>query len=344
MNKNNQHSIDVAEYIQSDIYKIIEELKRTTSATRVHRLLLALENLEKVVNTAGFDIKYPKEYLFEKSKYEQENDKLIIRMAKDYVYYAQEYKDFNKKITQIAPYIRRKYNIGSYNIYKDIVNIDETFKLTREFFKDYDQDMYDHFEDIANSPRAIIADLGNDGLSFLGNHVIKSYLLLNPYRLIDDSITLAHELIHTYFGDKMRYMSDYEDYLFAVNNMHEVYPIFIELVMEDYLLQNNIHTEDVIKTHNLRTKVFLSTLDQFKKQEYIGCSEERYTYGYLLAYYYYKQYKKDPKKTKENIFNLMIDSKTYERDYLFSHYGIDIDALTHPKLLERQLTKYMNKK
>ncbi len=317
MTVNNQASVNIEFGIQRYIYNIINELKRTNSDSRVYRLLLSLDNLEKIITKTNLDIKYPKEYTFEKEKYDV--DKLIIRMAKDYYAYETMYRNFNEKICNISDYIQRKYIIGNYNVFEDVVQLEESIQLSKEFLKYYDQGISDYFDEIYNSHRSLVCDIDSDGISFLGNHIMQSYIIIKPYLLIDDSLTIVHELAHAYLGDKTRYMSDCEECLFSINNMHEVYSIFIELVMEDYLIHNNIHKEDVMRTHNLRTKVFLNTLDKLKEEDYIECEAERYSYGYLLAYHFFKQYKKNPKQAKENIYNLMIDSKTYDRNYLFNN-------------------------
>ena len=183
----NKLDINVEASIQRDIFNIVNELKRTNSESRAYRLLLTLDSLEKIINEGSMNIKFPKEYIYEKEKYYLE--KIKYRMAEDYYFYVKEYEEFNKKMVEMSQYYKRKYQIRNNHIYKHVVPLSESYNLTSSFFKDYDSDIANYFENIYNSHRALVCKVDSDGLSFFGNHITNSYIIVkktNNYYFIFD--------------------------------------------------------------------------------------------------------------------------------------------------------------
>lgn len=332
----------VEKNVQRDLYAMVNELKKTNSLSRGYQMVKSLEMLQELIDDNNLNINYPKEYEFEMNKFDI--DKFDINYLN--LYYQLNYKpmlEYNKKLCKMSSYIKRTISIPKVVYMKDRLNIKQTYQIANDFLNYFDKNMYDYFNYLTNKQRVFLGNVDCEGMATHANHVIEPYIILTPNETIDDSLTMAHELVHAYLLNKQRYFCEAEDLLYMINNYYEVYSIFIELVFQEYLIDHKIFQHDVIECAKKEIGDLCCYLDSFKDSAYLDHDVESYCYGHILAYHFYNQYKINPKEAKNNIYNFMLDAKDHEKMYMLNHYGLTMENIVNAKKLKRYINKHLER-
>ena len=139
-------------------------------------------------------------------------------------------------------------------------------------------------------------------------------------------------------------MNETEEYNYFSNNFLEVYSIFSELLLYDYLKEINYQNYDLQNYYKYFVSCLCRNLQDYKDSNYKNANSQRYSYGYILAYHFYDQYKKDKNKTKENILYFMLESKSHNIDYMLNNYGLSKEKMFNPQRIEQHTIKKLTKK
>ena len=274
---------------------------------------------------------------------------------KDYIDNYHKYKDFNLKITKIAPILEEIYGFKVIEPkFKEKISIDDSIIIASKFLKKYDKDIYDYFENFIINGKFFIVDniFEGYGYSTFSDELLEPYIILSRKENIFYITTLIHEIIHVYLSEKEKYMTMDESKRQYVNGICEVYPVFIEFLVLDYLYKNNLFLKDI----NSYKKDIYSGLMEYLKALYVMIDpydldfnsyeevkffneSKEYSYGYLFAYHFYDQYKKNKTMAKDNITNFMLDSKNKEFRQLINNYGLNEDKLSDYKVLYKHVKK-----
>lgn len=287
--------------------------------------------------------KYIKEY--------DDNNKI----SQEYIDNYHMYKDFNVKLTNIGRKINNEYN---YDIvdprFKKLVDIDDAIKIVGNFFKIYDKDISDYYENfMINGRFFLVKHIFEDfGLSTLSDELLEPYLFLQNSKTIFDITVLAHEIIHIYLSEMQKYNTSNESLNIHVNGLNEVYSHYIEFVILDYLSLNNFNNIEIIKYKKslysdlierlALLSVMLEPTDiDFNSFDEVSIYDECrvYSYGIYFAYYFYDMYLKDKDMAKENITNFMLDSKNKDFRHLINNYGLNEQHLNNYKVLLKHVEK-----
>lgn len=321
--------------IQKDIYKLINELKKMSSTNRAARLIGTLDVIEEIINDNNLNVSFPKEYTYELNKFKMNQ---YDREMNNFYYYLNiaPMENYNKKLCKISEYFKKKYKLINQYVLFHKIDIKDTIKITEDFLKQYDEEIYDLFEKMLKNNRIFLGNSSSNGVTITGNYLMDPYIIIAPGNTIDDSITLIHEIFHAHISKKIETMNDSEDTLNMVNNYFEVYSIFSELLSCDYL-EKIKYTSDTKMYSGLILKSLCDSLDNFKKNEYNDIDSERYSYGYVLAYHFYNQYKKDPEQAKKNIMSFMMDSKDHFKMELLNSNGLNSKEILNPQKIEKNV-------
>ena len=338
---------DLKTTIEKDIFKLIQEMKKCHNKRRYIELVHACNHLLEIAFLEDLDIKVPKEIDYELDK--------INLDCLDNIYSKQFFENLNKmfhyneKLTKIGDYLSERYQPSSYTYnYTQKLDIAESVRLTTNFFKQYDTDIYNYFQNLKNGTHFIITNKLNDtlGTTYQSNYLIKSYVCIGLEETIIDSLTIAHETIHSYIMEKNRYIPPQESNQESINNLHEVYSMFIELLFIDYLKQikyspKDIRTLEIINDVELINNLYqldINLHDDFNYQDYI--KSEAYAYGSILAYHFYNNYLQNQTTTKQNIQNFMLESKSHNKSYMLNNYGLSKNKILQPQTITKYLDKH----
>ena len=332
--------------VQQDLYKITDELKRCTSTNIYYDLVAKLYYLNELITLKRLNIKYPVEYWFE--YYKKDTEDKIIDFEKSIICDAQKYYDYNYKLAKMSDKLEDRYVKDSDYLTLRYVPFEKSIDLANNFFASFDDDIYEHFKDVVNSPRFVLMDKVDnyEGWALRNNYLVDSYTVVIPYYYITDYLTILHEIMHSYNYKLIKNSSIREQDRMTINTLYESPSFFIEHVGLDYLKLINYNVDEINKLDAMFDKELIYLLKKYKETllsdnpdygSYLY--EETYSYGRILSYHFYDNYLKDPKKTIDNLKRFMFDYKSYDRDYLLSNYGLHKSSITNPQ----KLTKYMDK-
>lgn len=321
--------------IKKHMFDLISEFKKCKSKKKYMELLAIFYVLDEIITNLELNIKYPKELDYEINKYNTiDYDKAYDILFNDNL---DKMYDYNLEFSNI-------YKLLDYSILnkkyccRDTIKIDESIRFSQEFFKQFDNNLYSYFNDyILNKGLLMINNKFNGARTYMANYVMPPYSFIRPELNISDFIMIVHETTHNYIRNRLRYLSVDDTNRLLVNNLEEVYPIFIELCSYKFLKDNN-YLRDISIYKKSLDQALIKYLISFNKNlinmdinDYK--SNESYSYGIVLAYLFFDNYLNDPQKTKENVLNLTLDSVKYDKEYLLNNYGLNqIDILNPHKL------------
>ena len=275
--------------------------------------------------------------------------------TKEYIDNYHKYKDFNVALTDVGKKIDDEYGFKKVDPgFKNKIGINDSIRLVGNFFKQYDKDIYDYYENfIINGKFFIVKKIfENLGLSSVSDELLEPYLFLQNTSTLRDITVLAHEMIHIYLSEKHKYINDKEALNIYVNGVNEVYSHYIEYLLLDYLSTINYNKKDIVNykkslyteliEHLSNFYVMLEPFDiDFTSYDEVILHNDlkEYSYGLYFLYFFYEEYLIDKDKAKENITNFMLDSKEKEFGYLINNYGLDEDNLKDYKVLLRHMKK-----
>lgn len=337
------------ECLQSDLNLIGKKINDNNCNTD-----LIDSNLDFILSLAddqNIDLDYPKILQDYINNY-VDNDEVV---TKEYIDNYHKCKDFNVSLCNVCQKINDEYNFKLvYPRFKEKLCLDEAIKITGSFFKEYDRDIYDYYDNfIANGKFFTVKKIyDNYGLSSRSDQILEPYLFMANMNSIRNITVLAHEIIHMYLSEKQKYLNDRECLNIYVNNIDEVYSHYIEYIVLDYLENLGFNNRDIINyKKSMYTELikhadnfynFLEPVDiNFEDEEDIDWYDDlkKYTYGLYFLYHFYDQYLLDKDMAKENITNFMLDSKNKEFNYLINNYGLSEDKLKDHKVLLRHIEK-----
>lgn len=273
----------------------------------------------------------------------------------EYIDNYHKYKDLNVDLTNVGKRINDEYAFKLVDPrFKKKVNINESIKIVGDFFKIYDRDIYDYYENfIINGKFFIVKRIFEIyGLSSVSDELLEPYLFLKNSNTIRDMTVIAHEMIHIYLSEKDKYINDKEALNIYVNGVNEVYSHYIEYILLDYLSSINYYSKDIINykkslyseliEHLSNYYVMLEPFDiDFTSYDEVVLHNElkEYSYGLFFLYHFYDQYLLNHDTAKENITNFMLDSKDKEFGYLVNNYGLSEDNLRDYNVILKHVKK-----
>ena len=316
-----------------NIYKELKDLKKMFDSEinndkkysliidRQLYLILLQKQYTNLFKLSNNDEKRYHNYFEYNFKLEQDKLKKIMKGNYDYFY---------KLIDSVSDLdISLKNNIPNNNFVIDSKSIEHI----KTFLQDFNYDLYLHFLDIYNS-ESINLKLKNNkfynGFCININNNKKNYIELfasKPYYIIP---TLVHEFAHTYENmiDKQN-----KSWLYNINMYMEVFPIFMTLIFDQYIIDTNYYnqgkhdTYDFIKTNFLLAqdlKTYFNNLN-FKDTDFF--TDFIYFYDSNIALAFLEQYNYNKNEAKKNINYFINHNDIYFSNQLLQSIDINLNKL-----------------
>lgn len=283
--------------------------------------------------------------------YENEDECVSDEFINNY----HEYKDFNVALTKIGEKINDEYAFRLVDPpFKNKINMEKSIKIVSDFFKKYDKDIYEYFENFIINGKffKVKRIFENFGLSSVSDELLEPYLFIQETNTIRDMNVLAHEIIHIFLSEKQKYLSDKEYSNIYINGTNEIYSHYIEYILLDYLESIKYNKMDIINykkslyydliSHLSNFYIMLEPTDiDFTNYDEVSMYTEmrEYSYGLYFLYHFYDQYILDKDMAKENITNFMLDSSKKDFNYLINNYGLSEEKLRDHKVLLKHIEK-----
>ena len=337
----------LAKEIQKDIYKIINEMKKTKSNSLYYNLATCLYFINEIIILKDLDIKYPKEFEFEWFKKNINKEKLAFKNKM--VNAANINYDLDLKVANMSNYLFDRYLINEEYMHLRRFPFERSLELAIDFFKQFDNEIYNFFMDLISSPRFVLIDDGGnlEGWSLKRNYLVDYYTVIVPQYFISDFTTIIHETMHSY-NQLITKNSTFDEHdKVTINALYEAPSFFIEHVGLDYL-NNKYYDEKINKLRKIFDIELVHLIKEFKDALLCGSEDFEtylhkltYVYGGVLSYHFYNNYLKNKDKTIKELKQFMIDYKTYDRDYMLNNYGLRLDRITNPQVLTKHMDKHL---
>ena len=310
---------------------------------------LLVENIDTILTIASdqqLKLNIPKNVMYLLMTYKEKNS-INNNFIKKYY----NNKDFNLKLSRMYSELNKNFNYIN-EIYTSRVSEKDAIKIVGEFFKTYDKDIYDFYENYMINGRFYYLNNIMDylGLSIEGDYLLEPYLFLAKENNIFNITILAHEMIHIYVSQYFKELSIEDRKKINNLNLREVYAHFIELLSLDYLEKIGFNERDIKSYKNnynysmIEILAIFNSLLEKDNLDFTNLDDttlyheaEIYSYGKVFSYHYYDKYYMNKEETKNNLLNLSIDSKNHSFDYVIKNYGLNEEELTDSKKLIKYL-------
>ena len=321
--------------IEKHINILLSEMKKCRSKKKYIELVSIFYIIDEIINNLDLFINYKEDFQYELSKFNTEKyDKNYDSM------FLNNYNAmFNYNFELSSLYENLPINKLNVTVYKDYIELKDTIKMVQSFFEYYDKDLLNYFnEQVLANGLLILTDKVEGGQTYLSNYILPPYSFVNPKLCAKDYITIIHESAHNYIRSRLRYINYDQLNQMLVNNLEEVYPIFLELCAIKFANNNNL-LRDLSKYEQAMSSSLYTYLENYNINllnneitNYV--INESYAYGFMLAFHYYDLYNINPEETKNKVLKLSLDLPYHNKEYLLNNYGINqIDILNIPKSL-----------
>lgn len=312
---------DLQNAIQKHLNTLLREFKKCKSKKKYIELLNIYNTIQDIASNIDVDINNSSDFDYELNKYKVDKYDRIYEIMFlnnfDMMY------EYNLEFSNMYKYL----NCGTIsNIeYKVDVYIEDTIKMVQEFFRQFNEDIYNYFNSqILDNGLLVISDKIEDGRTYLSNYILPPYSIINPKVCVKDYVVIIHETIHSYIRNRLRYINFEQLNTMLVNNLEEVFPIYTEICAikyaKDHKMLNEISIYEKAMYSSLHTyleKYYYNLLNT-EITDYV--KNERYAYGYLLAYQYYH---KDNGDVQSKVLKLSLESPYHNKKYMLNNYGIN---------------------
>ena len=344
--------MDITNKIQSLLYKISSEINLTKSSKRLFGLYEDGCQLVVYAKMMNLDVSIPPKILEYYNNWFY--DILSNKFIKNYFNLVEksilENDVVDEMVDTIADTFFYNYNCETSFGKSLYFTKEEAIDLALRFFEYYDKEIYRHFKtiladgyinfvdkkDVADEDYAVISGITCTAYSQRG-----SFILVGGRKDITFVATIIHEVIHSYV-DSLNYDMKCEEKLNEmINGLYEVITYFsasaFKLFLEEIYYDKN--TIDFLESNTCN--IFLTSLRSFANlqtcdfDEYVSISSG--TYGNLLAFHYFDKYLTDEEKVKDDILNMTLAAKKYDKLYILDNYGLSLDELGDTSILEKRL-------
>ena len=339
--------MDLSRELNNDIKKINHYYEQAKDKSRV---LGAASLIWDFAYLQKLNINIPKRL----QRQIMQNDKNNLIKYKEFISNYDNNYELNYNFAKMGNLIDNEYCFDKPTKYKSKLSIDDSLMLVSNFFKYYDKELLDCFDDLYFNNRVYFLKKNMqeyEGITIEKNSLTDPYIFVLRKNNLKLPIILAHETIHAYLSNILLNISEKERKTLRDNNMEEVYSSFIELVFVNYLDSINYNYHDVQNYIDSYNNIMLESLNDYyqllndnktkfmlKRNIYDYIEQEKYSYGRVVAYHFFRNYLINKSNTNDNILQFMIDSKEYTKNHLLNNYGLSIEKITDKK----RLVKYMN--
>ena len=341
------------ENLKRDLYLLSNNFKKCRNISNYDELVELLNNYKEIIKEQKLNIKIPEILEYEQVKYKNKLDNFYV---KDYKFFIKKFNELynlnNGFINNISSILDEYAMPINYYVYKEKLNDETIIELVKNFFEYYDINIYNYFNFLLDNNRIFF---NNSVIDDANGHFIYGYRDILPYicvektNTINDMLVLSHEVIHGFVDYLLRNASSKEKRNIYYNNLDELYPKFIELVILDYLNIIKFNNKDI----NVYKKDFDDSLLEAIQSFYYFINEdmkdienqrlyrnvEGYLYSEILAIHYHLKYLDNKKEIKNNIYNLIFDNKYYSKEYLLNNYGLTFDEIKDKEMITKILYK-----
>ncbi len=334
------------EEIISDIHELIKIIRKASSVDEYKYArcnVFLLLDLYKNLYHEEYKVHVPQSTLLEVFlSLEEKSFEQVYR--EEYLSDRQTHDSVANTITKIMS----KYNLPN-SIKQSYISSTDYMDIIWGFLNSFDSDLKDKLTKLIDEQHIDLfttkmnKDCETDNIFMLD----KSYVTVNMRHDVEGMLKFVHELAHAYAHSLMQ---DKEAAYNEWTSYYEFYSSFVERMMIRYLIDNNILSEDAIKSNKKffkQLELYSSDIVPYKnytKNEVNRHSNKLassmvYMYGEYLSLIKEHDYMEDKEGTLEQVKEYLTSQGIASKEESLEILGIDREELVSGKKLQRVLNK-----
>lgn len=308
------------EKLKTEFYRLINQYRHTKSNVLKDNIIGTLEGIYDTCKTYGIDV--------------PEISELIIGYngpKSIWFDFNQESFNFIKEISEKINNKLIKPNFLALNKINEKVDGEKYGKIIAGYLKEYKRDLYDLYIKMEKENRFFEIETGLDNND--SDYFTIPYLHENSNIVVIDSFTnlsnyfgIVHELAHVNYYEKYKFFGKPAKFD-VYNNLVEVYPIYTELLLGEYL-----------KTIKLTNKNYAYQLTKnqlmYPSDELLNDYDPHFM-GNILALSFYDMYLEDKEKTEYNFEQFLRNYEGNDFETNLNSYGLNKEKILSLKAIER---------
>lgn len=224
-----------------------------------------------------------------------------------------------------------KPNYEALNILNQKVNGNKYGKIVVDYLKNQKKELYDLYIKMEKEKRFFEINTGQDStdcdffvISYL--HEDKNIAVIDCYTTLSCYLGIIHELSHVDYIERHKFFGKPAEFD-IFNNLSEVYPIYSELLLGEYL--KNIKATKKNYAYELYKNQLIYP-DNDVIQDY-----DHHFMGDVLALNFFDMYLKDKEKTEYNFEQFLRNYEANDFKTNINSYGLSEEKILSLKAIER---------
>ena len=307
------------EKLKQEYYRLINQYRRTRSNVIKDEIIGSLEGIYDTCKNYGI--------------YVPEISSFIIGYKGPTSIWFEYNSDSFKFISNLNDAISKKLMKQNYEAYKinKKVNGEKYGLIVSKYLKQYKRELYDLYFKMEKENRffEIIKGYDNTDSDFFTIpyfHENSNIVVIDSYTTLSNYFGMVHELAHVHYNESYRYygkIAPFDIY----NNLIEVYPIYSELLLGEYL--KTIKLTDKNYAYGLAKNQLIypnnSLLEDY----------DPHFMGNVLALNFYDMYLEDKEKAEYNFEQFLRNYEGNDLETNINSYGLNKEKILSLKAIER---------
>ena len=301
--------------------RLINLYKYTSSKPLKNKILSTLQGIYEICDEYGINVPSLSYYIIGYKKISKineipysttESDMFVDKLRKRVL------QKINKKNKQVLLKMIEKVNRDKYS------------RITAEYLKENRKELYDLYIKMRKENRIFGIEEGIDyadcdftTIPYL--HEDKNIIIIDSYPTLLCYLAIPHELSHVLYVEKYKFSGKPAEYD-AFNDLSEVYPIYEELKMGEYLKKIAI----IDKNYAVESS----------KNEIVQASKKIFIYkdphflGRILALNFFDMYKEDEEKAEYNMEKFLRNYEGNDLKTNINSFGLSEEKILSLKAIE----------
>lgn len=256
----------ISRQIQNDINHIVSQIRKHSSPKILTALYGELETLAEYVSSVDLDVEFPDIYVFDSEKFDKIFDTYYDRLQSHYESLFKENKIISYNVNKL--FIENGSSSYSSRFHTTV----NPWELAKDFLEYFDKDIFDYYTLEVNKGNYFdwLIEPTTLGITMNLSSCNKSYVMIN--NMLEENVlkasVIVHETIHSYIAKLSKNNSYEEEDLDRINALHEVYPIFAQLVFVDWLKKVRFKEYDIRSLDRFFKNNLIEFADSFSDNLY----------------------------------------------------------------------------
>jgi len=301
--------------------RLINLYKYTSSKPLKDKILHTLQGIYEMCDEYGINVPSLSYYIIDYKKIDKSNE-IPFSSSESDIFVDKLRKRVLQKINKKNKLILRKM--------VEKVNRDTYSKITIEYLKENRKELYDLYINMRKENRIFGIEAGIDYAdcdftTIPYRHEDKNIIIIDSYPTLLCYLAIPHELSHVLYAEKYKFYGKPAKYD-AFNDLKEVYPIYEELKMGEYLKKIDL----IDKNYAIESSK--NEIRQASKKIFVY--KDPHFLGRILALNFFDMYKEDKEIADYNMEQFLRNYEGNDLKTNINSFGLSEEKILSLKAIE----------